>query len=365
MRIKMGGLILLLVAGVSAGCAVNSIEPPVKVAFSSMEDGLVRDCPAPASDSLAPCRIKTTPSLRALQQIAATSTSAVSGESVTFAVSAPTATYVRLTGAIQLPLSQVEGTDLWTATIHVPGFADSRIGYRFITDTMRILPPMHEVRGSKAPKRPTGSAQLHGFIRVDTLWSNALGERRPVVSYVPPGTASKPYDVVYAADGATVRDLAPLVDTLIASGMLPPTVLVGVRAARVVPGDEGSRLNRAREYVIGFDPDSTRFLKHEKFFMDEVSQWAEETLGVSDSRESRTIWGASNGGAFAVAMGLRHPDRFGHVIASSPVYDDALLNARGNYLPEFYLTAGTFEQTTRERTEALTQALRKLHASVR
>jgi enterochelin esterase-like enzyme len=142
-------------------------------------------------------------------------------------------------------------------------------------------------------------------------------------------------------------------------------VLVGVRAASPIPGDDASRLDRAREYVYGFEPDSVRFLKHEKFFMDEVAYWAEETLHASKEREARTIWGASNGGAFAVAMGLRHPDRFGHVIASSPVYNVIPPHKAAAYLPEFFLTAGTFEEDTRSRTVALANALRKLHAPVR
>src|SRR5207245_1375598 len=98
---------------------------------------------------------------------------------------------------------------------------------------------------------------------------------------------------------------------------------------------------RSAEYVPGLRPE--RFAAHEKFICDEVVPWAERELGASADRKDRALYGCSNGARFALEMGLRRPDLFGHVIAFS------LAGAR-NFLPppvpstpaEFHFAAGTW-----------------------
>ncbi|MDT4977004.1 MAG: MoxR-like ATPase, partial [Pseudonocardiales bacterium] len=72
---------------------------------------------------------------------------------------------------------------------------------------------------------------------------------------------------------------------------------------------------RGMEYLFGFDPG--RYDRHERFFVNELPRWAEEELGVSDERDQRIVFGCSDGGAHALAVGVSHADRFGHVIAYS------------------------------------------------
>ena len=339
-------------------------EAPTYVMFSSQEDGRAPVCSARYEKSTEPCLLDVSLSEATLDSIAATTNVHAIGDTVVFAVHAPGVKSVQAMGGITVDLARRETGDLWSAAVLVPNAANVIISYRFITDTMATVPARREFRGEQAPAALLRSAQLHGSIRIDTLASAALGARE-IVSYIPPGpTPKKPFDVVYVADGAMVREFAPLLDTLIVDGHLPPTVLVGVRATREVPGDPNSHL-RAREYVYGFDSDSARFLAHETFFMDDVAIWAEKALHVSAQRGARTIWGASNGGAFAIAMGLRHPDRFAHVIASAPVYAQIPPAKDGAPLPTFYLTAGTLEQTTRARTVVLSDALKKIGARTR
>ena len=354
------------IAAVMTNACSQTYEPRATPLFSTHEAGTVHACASRVRDTTAPCRLPVPASTELLERIVATSTPAIAGDTVTFAVRAPSVTHITLVGGLRLSLDRVGSTDLWAARVYVPGMRESVISYRLLTDTTTVIPRRSAVRGSRAPRPPLRAMTLRGTLRFDTLQSVALGMPREIISYVPrtAGIHGR-IDVVYIADGATVRDLAPMMDTLVTRGELPPMVLVGVRAARSNPGDAATANDRAREYVYGFDPDSTRYLAHEKFFVEEVSAWAEKTLNIANTRAGRTIWGASNGGAFAVAMGLRHPDRFAHVIAASPVYALIPRAAVNGPLPTFTLSAGTLEQVVRGTTASLVATLRNLNASMK
>ena len=351
------------IAAIMTNACSQTFEPRATPLFSTHEAGTVHACASGARHGTAPCRLPVPKSMELLERIAATATPAIAGDTVTFAVRAQSVTHITLVGGLRLSLDRVGTTDLWAARVHVPGMSEAVISYRLLTDTTTVIPRRSAVRGPHAPKPPLRAIELRGTLRFDTLHSDALGMRREVISYVPRSPAVRGrIDVVYIADGATVRDLAPMLDTLITRGDLPPMALVGVRAARSNPTDPRTTNDRAREYVYGFDPDSTRFLAHERFFVEEVSAWAEQTLNVANTRAGRTIWGASNGGAFAVAMGLRHPNRFAHVIAASPVYALIPHAASNGPLPTFTLSAGTLEQVVRGTTASMVATLRNLNA---
>jgi enterochelin esterase-like enzyme len=352
-----------IAAVVMTNACSQTFEPRATPLFSTHEAGTVHACAARMREATGPCRLPLPVSTALLERIVATSTPAITGDTVTFAVRAPSVTHISLVGGLRLSLDRVGSTDLWAARVYVPGMSETVISYRLLTETTKAVPRRRAVRGAHAPGPPLRSMTLRGILRTDTLQSIALGMPREVIYYVPRSPAvTGRIDVVYIADGATVRDLAPMLDTLITRGELPPIALVGVRAARTNSSDANGRNDRAREYVYGFDSDSTRYLAHEKFFVEEVSAWAEKTLNVANTRAGRTIWGASNGGAFAVAMGLRHPDRFAHVIAASPVYALIPRAASNGPLPTFTLSAGTLEEVVRGTTASMVATLRNLNA---
>lgn len=119
------------------------------------------------------------------------------------------------------------------------------------------------------------------------------------------------HPVIFCADGGVVRELAQ--QTLAA---VPNLTFVGVTTRPQF---------RSGEYVIGRD--ARAFARHERFFTETVPAWCREHLGLPLDRERMAVCGFSHGGAFAVAMGLRHPGLFGRVIALSvagrPVEDFA------------------------------------------
>lgn len=172
---------------------------------------------------------------------------------------------------------------------------------------------------------------------------------RLVTAYVPP---AEPEAVVFAGDGQLV---APWGSALEAAG-LPPTVVVGAHRL----DDETLRLG---EYSAGpFDP--RRFAAHEKFFVEDVRRWAAERLGVALPAGRTAVFGVSAGAELALAMGVRHPDRYGAVFCASPGAGYRPPAALSGPLPRTYLVAGTGEPFFRRNAEQWAGALRDAGADV-
>src|SRR5262245_6537035 len=84
----------------------------------------------------------------------------------------------------------------------------------------------------------------------------------------------------------------------------PATMIGGVHRV----ADETVRLH---EYSPRFDPH--RFTAHERFFVDEVGAWAQSRFRVALPAERTAVCGVSAGGELALALGLRHSDRYGAI----------------------------------------------------
>ncbi len=151
---------------------------------------------------------------------------------------------------------------------------------------------------------------------------------RPVTTYVPPSPAEA---IVFVADGAW--HINRLSEVLEDTGA-PPTMIVGVHG---LPDDNG----RLREYVPDFD--SERFAAHEEFFVHQVSRWVASLFGVVMPADRTAVWGASLGGELALALGLRHPDIFGTVLAASPGAGYQPPAVLPKPLPRVHLVAGRQE----------------------
>lgn len=176
------------------------------------------------------------------------------------------------------------------------------------------------------------------------LVSGAFGHDggRAVTAYVPSGEVDA---VVFAADGAW--HIARLVDAVEAADMRS-TMIVAVHGRDT---DEG----RFAEYVPGID--DAQFAAHEEFFVNEVADWVAETFGVSLSAGRTAIWGASLGGEFALAMGLRHPDVYGTLFCASPGGGFRPAGLVRGELPSAYLVAGHQEPFFAENAKRWLDAL--------
>jgi enterochelin esterase-like enzyme len=171
-----------------------------------------------------------------------------------------------------------------------------------------------------APHRPTA-----GELLTETLPEYDGG--RAVTVYVPP---SPPEAIVFAADGQEFSKWGRLLE----AADVPPTMIVGVHGLV----EEMARLH---EYSPVFD--ATRFAEHEKFFVEDVPCWTRSRFGVALPPERTAVFGYSAGGELALALGLRHPDRYGAVFAGSPGAGYKPPAEMPSPLPRVYLFAGTQE----------------------
>jgi enterochelin esterase-like enzyme len=191
-----------------------------------------------------------------------------------------------------------------------------------------------------------------------TLSSSIMGELvtetfnydggRQVTAYVPP---VPPEAVVFAGDGQLITQWGGVLEV----ADVPPTMIVGTHRL----DDETLRLH---EYSPVFDAE--RFAAHEKFFVEDVRQWARSRFGVALPAERTAVFGVSASGELALAVGLRHPDIYGAVFCASPGGGYRPPAVMPNSLPRAYLVAGTLEPFFLENATRWAVALRDAGADV-
>jgi len=171
---------------------------------------------------------------------------------------------------------------------------------------------------------------------------------RQVTVYVP---LDPPEAIVFASDGQMISQWGESLE----AADLPPTMIVG--AHRVA--DETLRLH---EYSPPFDPE--RFAAHERFFVGDVDAWVRSRFGVNLPADRTAVFGVSAGGELALAIGLRHPDRYGAIFSASPGAGYRPPDVMPSWLPRTYLVAGTQEPFFLENAARWAAALRDVAADV-
>ena len=172
---------------------------------------------------------------------------------------------------------------------------------------------------------------------------------RQVTVYVPPASTES---IVFAGDGGWhVSQLGAVLE----AAKAPSTMIVGVHGL----ADDDARLH---EYSPVFDAE--RFAAHEKFFVEDVRQWVRSRFGVAPRAERTAVWGASVGGELALAIGLRHPDRYGAIFSASPGAGYQPPDVLPRSLPRTYLVAGTQEPFFLENAARWAAALRDASTDV-
>ena len=326
--------------------SVTPAKDPVD--FIVLGRGNRTDCGGRRADGT-PCRIRDNVSIPEIRRRLGAGTAVWrEGDALVFAYEGKT-NAVDVIGTVEYPMSRVRGTDLWVLKLRVPELDRAIVSYRIVPLEAGMASPPREAmpawRGPRAPPEALKSVRLQGRVVTDTIDSRVLGDARTVHIYLPADGGS-PEGVVYLGDGGAVHALAPYVDTLIAAKELVPVMLVGLASAEGGPAELSRRDPRALEYLWNYDTLNSRFLAHERFLLDEVIPWAESRYGAPPERGQRAVFGVSNSGGWAMQMGLRHPDRFAHVIAFSPGgVRSGHMNADMRFAPpvRFLLLAGSLE----------------------
>jgi Putative esterase len=104
-------------------------------------------------------------------------------------------------------------------------------------------------------------------------------------------------------------------DGAIADGRLPPMIVVGIAS------DDGMR-SRDLVPLAWAGSDEGRGAQYGDFVAQTVVTAIDRRFRTAAERRCRGIGGASLGGISALQIGLAHPDRFGLVLAFSPVLRD-------------------------------------------
>jgi enterochelin esterase-like enzyme len=297
----------------------------------------------------------------------------VDGDTATFFYRGPADEVEVIFGGDVQSLSRLAGSDVWTLAVKRTELDRAVFSYR-ITPVMKMGPGLTPIsgvwRGPRAPKPAAESSKLRGTLKEFEIESTALSARRKLTVYLPPGQHSgKANPVIYAADGQGIDRYARVLEPWIDAGKLQPVVLIGVHNGGYAGGAPDRKKYdrdkdfRAQEYFPGIN--ARRFADHESFFCTEVRAWAECQLAVSSERSRRAVFGYSNGGRFAVEMGLRHPEIFGHVFGFSVAGSGKFEFQQGRAdLPHFDLMAGTWETNFHRCTSSLANQLRERGVTV-
>ncbi|CAN5509744.1 hypothetical protein BH10PLA2_BH10PLA2_03080 [soil metagenome] len=290
------------------------------------------------------------------------------GDKATFFFQGEVGEVTLVVGGETKKLHRLPESDVWTITLERPGLQKGVFTYSLIPGN-KGEPPFkrgeklkpNTWRGPDAPSAPALTKLLQGTVKNIDFPSKSLSGTRKVNVYLPPKhDKTQPTAVIYATDGQTRPEV---LEPLIVSGKIRPVIVIGAACGEylgVLDGKvpyEFQKDLRALEYLPG--PDEERFKKHEVFFCEELAAWAQKEFGASPDRKNKGVLGCSNGARFAVEMGLRHPDLFGHVLAFSVAGDSKLKLPKTDVQPHYYLAAGTWEKNFHKITQAVHDQLVK------
>ena len=161
-----------------------------------------------------------------------------------------------------------------------------------------------------------GAAPLPAYESL-SIDSRALGERRPINVHLPAAyrESGRRFPVLYMPDGGVDEDFPHVVravDSMIASGAIPPMIVVGVpntERRRDLTGPTRSRSDSAVAPHVGGSEAFRRFFR-------------QELIPTIDARyattRERAIIGESLAGLFVVETLLREPLLFDRYIAFDP-----------------------------------------------
>jgi enterochelin esterase family protein len=249
------------------------------------------------------------------------------------------------------PLFQRLGqTDLFALEQHYPDSA--RLDYKFIVDSTWTLDAgnRHQMVSDVGPNSELRMPRYQGLTWLDSLpsiprgaieefmiYSQILGNQRPIRVYVPPDyeQSQVAYPALFINDGIAYLETAKLqvtLDYLIYAGEIRPVVVVCIP-----PIKDG------REHEYGNNPDFADFI------CDKVVPRIQKRYRVINDPDHRAIMGADLGGLISFYIALNHPEIFRRVAGQSSHFGYRqgeifnLLPQADLSLYSFYISCGTYE----------------------
>jgi enterochelin esterase family protein len=321
-------------------CSLCSTVTIVGLAVSVCAGGLARaqEPAGKAKDARTPSRPGFTAPLL--------SPEVLSDHRVTFRLRAPAAREVTLNGEWGGGSKAMAKDDdgVWSVTV---GPLDADLyGYSFSVDGFQTLDPANPgIKPLRSPRTsilevPGDPPRLHEFqdvphgtVRIHEYFSRALGKKRELYVYTPPGYDRDPqkrYAVLYLFHGSGDNDATwtvfgrahVITDNLLAQGKAKPMVIVmpdghAAPPQPRAPGGAGAGAGPG----AGMSRNIAAF---ERDLLEDVMPLVEANYRVRNEPASRAIAGLSMGGGQSLTIGMNHPERFAWVGGfSSAVADPA------------------------------------------
>src|SRR5262245_16416180 len=170
----------------------------------------------------------------------------------------------------------------------------------------------------------------HGADR--RIWSAALGEKRDLYVYVPPGyDPHRRYPVIlylhgFGQDESSFLELVPYFDGAVRAGKLPPTIIAAPDGSIL---GRPALLNAGSFYV---NPKAGRF---GDFIIQDVWGFVTATFPVRPERHAHVLVGASMGGFGVYNLAIKYRDCFGTVVGFFPPVNLRYVDCHGRYFPDF------------------------------
>ncbi len=171
----------------------------------------------------------------------------------------------------------------------------------------------------------------HGADR--RIWSPALGARRDLYVYVPPGyDPAKKYPLGIFLHGAGqderffLKSLVKEFDQAIAAGKLPPFVMAA---------PDGSMLGRPSYFKLATFWANTDVGRYEDYLMEDVWNFLTREFSILPERESHVLLGASMGGAAAFTHAIKHKDKVKVALGIMPALNLRWVDCHQRYAGPF------------------------------
>ncbi len=249
--------------------------------------------------------------------------------------------------ATAITMQLLEGTDLW---YHEASYEPTaRLDYVFLINGQRVIDPRNSLTIASGfglnsvlrmadyvdpPELTDATQYTPGEVTVHSIDSSYLGQTRTFVVYTPSsqliGAKTPSLYVQDGSDAISLINMPHLLDVLIGRRDVPPMVVVFVPP-----------FDRVEEYW--------RNDAYADFLAEEVMPFVQETYNTDPSPDRTGLMGASLGGLISLHTAVRHPTKFGLVMAQSSAFsadNDALINqiATDPRLPlRIHMIAGSYE----------------------
>ena len=164
------------------------------------------------------------------------------------------------------------------------------------------------------------------------IWSEALGEKRDVYVYVPPGYDPKvAYPLVMffhgiAHDERGLLDVIEYFDKAIVCGQLPPCIIAcpdGSVAGRP------SMVNAGSFYI------NSKAGRFEDYVMQDIWGFLHRTFNIRPEREAHALVGGSMGGFGAFNLGIKYREQVSIVAGIFPPLNLRYVDCHGRYFSDF------------------------------